>query len=831
MSLGQVVVDIVGNTQPLQRDIKGLRSTLTGGIMKGLTAVGTGLIAVGGAATAAGTAIAGISLSRGFSRLADIEDAEAKLRGLGHSAETVETVMGNALASVRGTAFGLDEAATVAASAVAAGIKPGADLERVLKTVADTSTIAGSSMDEMGAIFNKVAASNRLSMTEVNQLADRGVPILQMLADQFGVTTEEMSKMVSQGKVDFEAFTEALETNISGAALESGDTTRGAFDNMMAAISRVGANLLSGIFPMFKEVLTGITEFLAPIEDVAKNVGEALGAAFDVIREGGSVGDAFATFKENLDPELFQEVTSSIQDLVSNGLQFLSNNAGDIVGILLELRSSIFDAAISMFEGIVEALPEIIPQVVSALLDMVTTLVETLVNLAPALLAGAVQLLQGLVEAAVTVLPMIITAVIDLVTTILDTLVGQIPALIEMGIDLLLALVDGVVTAIPDLIEAVVGAIPELVGSLLRAIPKLIEAGLALILGLIDGIVKAVPVLIIAVVGMIPVIVQALVEAIPQIIQAGIQLVIGLITGLVEAIPELVAAIPEIVVAIVEALIEAIPMLISAGSDLLGGLLGGVIEYAPQVWEWFKALPGTIFEALGDLSKTLRERAIELIQGFWDFIVERAQRVWDWLRGVPGRILSAVGNLSRTLREKAFELIGGFRDFIVDRWERVVSWLKGVPGRITRAIGNLGSLLKDKARELIDGFIGGIRDQFDRVRNTLGNLTDMLPSWKGPASVDRVLLRGPAQNIMGGFADALADEARKSVQPVLRGITSDLQTSIGPVTIGGDGPTVTSPTVNVGGITINVNNGNGRQAGEDAADALLAQLSRAVLVR
>jgi len=72
-----------------------------------------------------------------------------------------------------------------------------------------------------------------------------------------------------------------------------------------------------------------------------------------------------------------------------------------------------------------------------------------------------------------------------------------------------------------------------------------------------------------------------------------------------------------------------------------------------------------------------------------------------------------------------------------------------------------------------------------------------LPSWKGPAHVDRVLLRGPAQNIMGGFADALADEARRSVQPVLRGITSDLQTSIGPVTIGGDGPTVTSPTVNV----------------------------------
>src|SRR5690554_2351394 len=178
--------------------------------------------------------------------------------------------MDNALASVKGTAFGLDEAATVAASTVAAGIKPGRELERVLSLVGDTASIAGSSMGEMGAIFNKVAASNRLSMAEVNQLSDRGIPILQMLADQMGVTAEEAREMISEGEVSFREFRQALEENIAGAALESGNTTRGAFANMMAAASRFGAAILEGVFPVAKQVFSGMIVLIDQATDAVR---------------------------------------------------------------------------------------------------------------------------------------------------------------------------------------------------------------------------------------------------------------------------------------------------------------------------------------------------------------------------------------------------------------------------------------------------------------------------------------------------------------------------------------------------------------------------------
>ena len=251
-------------------------------LMDGMNTIGkVGAVALGGA-LAAGV---GTALVKGFQRLDTIDQATAKLTGLGHSAASVDQIMNDALASVKGTAFGMGEAATTAAGAVAAGIKPGADLERTLKLVADASTIAGTDMGSMGAIFNKVASSNKVQMDTINQLHDAGVPALSLLADQMGVTAEEASKMASKGEIDFATFQAAIESGMGGAALASGETFSGAMDNVMASLGRMGEGLLKGIFPDMKDGLGGLLEAMAPLEQVAKDVGEGIKAAFDWISQ------------------------------------------------------------------------------------------------------------------------------------------------------------------------------------------------------------------------------------------------------------------------------------------------------------------------------------------------------------------------------------------------------------------------------------------------------------------------------------------------------------------------------------------------------------------
>lgn len=233
----------------------GLGARLMSGIGRGLrrTAQVTG-VAVGG--------ILATALVKGWQRLTAIEDAEAKLRGLGHTASDIESIMDNALNAVLGTAFGMDEAATVAASAVAAGIQPGQDLEDVLRLTADAATVAGVGMDEMGSIFNKVASSNKVQGDVIAQLHDRGIPIIQMLAKELGTSVEETYRLASAGEIGFDTFRAAMEDGLGGAAQSAGDTTTGAFANMMAALSRFGAQLLTGVYPLAKHVFGGITSFL-----------------------------------------------------------------------------------------------------------------------------------------------------------------------------------------------------------------------------------------------------------------------------------------------------------------------------------------------------------------------------------------------------------------------------------------------------------------------------------------------------------------------------------------------------------------------------------------
>lgn len=244
---------------------------LMGGLSK---AVKIGAVATG-AAAAAGI---GVALTKGFQRLTAIDQARAKLIGLGNDTKTVKTIMNNALASVKGTAFGLDEAATTAAAVVAAGIKPGKDLTGVLKTVADTATIAGMSMKDAGAIFGSVAARGKLQGDDLMQLQSRGVPVLAMLAKHYGITAQAASDMVSAGQVDFANFEAAMAENLGGAALKSGNTFSGAFDNMGAALGRLGASLLGGIFPQLKDGFGNITTWLDALGPKAADLGKAFGA-------------------------------------------------------------------------------------------------------------------------------------------------------------------------------------------------------------------------------------------------------------------------------------------------------------------------------------------------------------------------------------------------------------------------------------------------------------------------------------------------------------------------------------------------------------------------
>ena len=238
------------STTMSSRISSGLKTGLTTGVKVGAAGIG---------------AVLGTALVKGFGRLSAIENAEAKLTGLGNSASDTAKIMDNALVAVKGTAFGMDEAATTAASAVAAGVAPGQELEKYLGLVGDAATIAGTDMASMGSIFNKVMTSGKVQGDVFAQLSDSGIPVVQMLAEEMGVSAEQVYEMGSAGEISSEQFLAAM-GSMEGAAKEGGKTTTGAFKNMMAALSRFGAGVLSAIYPAIGPTFNKITDMLDGLE-------------------------------------------------------------------------------------------------------------------------------------------------------------------------------------------------------------------------------------------------------------------------------------------------------------------------------------------------------------------------------------------------------------------------------------------------------------------------------------------------------------------------------------------------------------------------------------
>lgn len=260
-------------------------SRVTGGLRRlntGLVGVGNtlkkGVVVGAKAGVAALAAIGATAVVKGFGRLKGIEEAQASLRGLGHDSASIQRVMDSSLDSVRGTAFGLADAAQVGASSVAAGVKPGQDLTRTLSLVADAATIAKTGMGEMGQIFNKVATSNKVQGEVIAQLSDRGIPIVQLLAKELGITTDAVMEMSRKGTIGFDTFQNAMEKGLGGAAATVGSSTlQGAVNNTLASLGRIGAGLLGGVYPQVRGFFQGAIGFLGQYEDRAATTGAWIG--------------------------------------------------------------------------------------------------------------------------------------------------------------------------------------------------------------------------------------------------------------------------------------------------------------------------------------------------------------------------------------------------------------------------------------------------------------------------------------------------------------------------------------------------------------------------
>ena len=201
----------------------------------------------------------------GLQRAKNLENANFLLSGLFKGDEAkVKEVLDNALTAVKGTAYGLDEAAKAAAQFAASGIKEGEDMVRVLQGVAGVAALTSSEFSDISRIFTNVAGTGRVTRNELNQLAMRGINPFILIAEHMGVTVQEVQDILRDPKatlsaeVFFGTFSQFAEH-----ATKANETYAGSLSNVKSALSRIGAKVATP----YLEQMKGVFNALMPVVD------------------------------------------------------------------------------------------------------------------------------------------------------------------------------------------------------------------------------------------------------------------------------------------------------------------------------------------------------------------------------------------------------------------------------------------------------------------------------------------------------------------------------------------------------------------------------------
>ena len=671
-------VKITGDASSFEKAVNKAQLTCSnlqtrfGGIGKAAQSIGGKLSKfVTAPALAATTALAGMALSKGFTRLKAIDEAKAKLTGLGNSAEQVKEIMKNANASVKGTAYGLDEAATTAASAVAAGVKPGKELTRYLSLTADAAAASGASMSDMGSIINKVQTSQHAYTEEINMLADRGLPIYQWLADECHTSADAVKDMASKGEISSEMFLKAIEKNIGGAAAIIGESSfTGALSNVQASIGRIGANFLDaggeggGFFSQIKPLLVDLKEALGSVEAISADLGVSFGKMFEPF--ANSASSALQQFTA-LDPAMQKSKLSSIAlggafaASLGPGIKTAGKLAEKASGVFGSLKSS-FSAASAVISNVSSQFSAFGTSIKNLSGNVKTGIAETAGDWiryfgglgktnygaeacqnvkngfkdSTKAIGGA---LKSLISGAATFAPAltkvfaigaIVAAVVAGLGLLKEKFGDQIDSIIESvktkAPEIITNFGTKITENLPKLIESGSQIITQILTTISTLLPLIIEQGANIVSSLVSGLAEQLPTLIPAAFGIIVSLVTALLDNLPQIITAGLDLLVGLVTGIVDSIPVLINALPQIITSIVVTLVQNLPTIVAAGLQIIATLVLGLLKAIPQL---VAALPQIIDSIKGAFAnEDWKTNGKEILQGVIDGIKAMASELW-----------------------------------------------------------------------------------------------------------------------------------------------------------------------------------------------------------
>lgn len=208
---------------------------------------------------------------------ADLEQLETSFVSLTGGVAEASHMMGQLNEFTANTPFQIEAVAKAARQLIASGTEM-ADVNAQLQFLGDIAATSGSSIDELAAIFAKVNAKGKVELENLNQLAERGIPIFKALSDATGLPADKLGA----GRVTVEQFNQVLKSFAeeggfaAGAMERMSQTALGKFstalDNIKIALASIGEAFL----PMVNSILDGVVSMSKAFADLSPFVKRVL---------------------------------------------------------------------------------------------------------------------------------------------------------------------------------------------------------------------------------------------------------------------------------------------------------------------------------------------------------------------------------------------------------------------------------------------------------------------------------------------------------------------------------------------------------------------------
>lgn len=200
---------------------------------------------------------------------ADLETLETSFISLTGGAKQAAATVKELNEFTATTPFQLEGVAKAARQLLAAGTEK-SELNSTLRNLGDIAATTGGRIEDIAAIFAKVNAKGKVELENLNQLAERGIPIFTELSKATGLPASELGA----GRVSVEEFNRVIRSLseeggfAEGSMLRLSETFNGkvstAFDNLKLAAASLGEELL----PLAKKLVDRFTRFAQTVQNM-----------------------------------------------------------------------------------------------------------------------------------------------------------------------------------------------------------------------------------------------------------------------------------------------------------------------------------------------------------------------------------------------------------------------------------------------------------------------------------------------------------------------------------------------------------------------------------